>query len=224
MYNFPKKKGTPVVTIEVAIEIIDNLSNPKAKAFRRANPGIFKNCGNASETRYPNGPITTVQMSEDDHCDELKRYKWISRKTMALPSSSTPVYLMNLATNQDFMWLGDFGDFKLVSFINSTKGIEIERKFKQHPLVKGNLVKTEYRTRQNNHSEIMKWIDLGIVRRVVTDVSQEFNTPLEFEKETKRKLIKLISKKVEALTSNDLLTLLNLLNHPDPMGNHLGNP
>ncbi|KAJ3237987.1 hypothetical protein HDU81_008595 [Chytriomyces hyalinus] len=63
MYNFPKKKGTPVVTIEVAIEIIDNLSNPKAKAFRRANPGIFRNCGNASETRYPNGLVSVDQVT-----------------------------------------------------------------------------------------------------------------------------------------------------------------
>ncbi|KAJ3219455.1 hypothetical protein HDU81_000324 [Chytriomyces hyalinus] len=42
MFNFPRKKATPVVKLDVALDIINNLPGEAAKAFRRANLNVFK--------------------------------------------------------------------------------------------------------------------------------------------------------------------------------------
>ncbi|KAI8820615.1 hypothetical protein BJ741DRAFT_655494 [Chytriomyces cf. hyalinus JEL632] len=53
MYNFPGKKATAVVKIDVALNIINSLSSQVAKAFRRANLNLFKRYLGGDKTLIP---------------------------------------------------------------------------------------------------------------------------------------------------------------------------
>ncbi|KAI8822276.1 hypothetical protein BJ741DRAFT_679417 [Chytriomyces cf. hyalinus JEL632] len=53
MFNFPGKKATPVVKLDVALNIINNLSSEAAKTFRRANLNVFKRYLGGDKTLIP---------------------------------------------------------------------------------------------------------------------------------------------------------------------------